>query len=121
VTPPGKPKPTDAQGKLIATFLYAGKDVKAFAAAGRGFKNLAVTEEQLTSCKAPVLFIHGGDESDDVKNRVANVRKLLGHGELKIIEGGDHITTLTKPEFGSAILEFLRSSKPQYAAGGNLI
>jgi hypothetical protein len=36
---------------------------------------------------------------------------LLGRGEVKIVEGGDHMTTLTKPEFGSALIEFLRSNK----------
>jgi len=46
-----------------------------------------------------------------VKDRVAAVRKLLGRGDVKIIEGGDHITMLTKPEFASAIIEFLRSGK----------
>jgi len=113
VTPPGKPKPTEDQAKAIAKFLYDGKDVKAFAAAGRSFKNLEVTEEQLSKCKAPILFIHGGNESDYVKDRVATVRKLLGRGEVKIVEGADHITTLTKPEFASAIIEFLRSGKPK--------
>ena len=113
VTPAGKPKPTEEQAKAIAKFLYDGKDVKAFAAAGRSFKNLEVTGEQLKKCKAPILFIHGGNESDHVKNRVATVRKLLGRGEVKIVEGGDHMTTLTKPEFGSAVIEFLRSSKPK--------
>jgi pimeloyl-ACP methyl ester carboxylesterase len=112
VTPPGKPKPTEAQAKAIAWFLYNGKDVKAFRAAGLSFKNLEVTEKQLSRCKAPILFIHGGSESDHVKDRVAAVRKLLGRGEVKIIEGGDHITTLTKPEFASALLAFLRSGKP---------
>jgi len=113
VTPPGKPKPTEDQAKAIAKFLYDGKDVKAFAAAGRSFKNLEVTEEQLSKCKAPILFIHGGNESDYVKDRVATVRKLLGRGEVKIVEGADHITTLTKPEFASAIIEFLRSGNPK--------
>jgi pimeloyl-ACP methyl ester carboxylesterase len=113
VTPPGKPKPTEDQAKAIAKFLYDGKDVKAFAAAGRSFKNLEVTEEQLSRCKAPILFIHGGNESDYVKDRVATVRKLLGRGEVKIVEGADHITTLTKPEFASAVIEFLRSGKPK--------
>jgi pimeloyl-ACP methyl ester carboxylesterase len=113
VTPPGKPKPTEDQAKAIAKFLYDGKDVKAFAAAGRSFKNLEVTGEQLSKCKAPILFIHGGNESDYVKDRVATVRKLLGRGEVKIVEGADHITTLTKPEFASAIIEFLRSGKPK--------
>jgi pimeloyl-ACP methyl ester carboxylesterase len=113
VTPPGKPKPTEGQAKAIAKFIFDGKDVKAFAAAGRSFKNLEVTGEQLRKCKAPILFIHGGNESDHVKDRVAAVRKLLGRGEVKIVDGADHITTLIKPEFASAIIEFLRSGKPK--------
>jgi pimeloyl-ACP methyl ester carboxylesterase len=113
VTPPGKPKPTVEQAKAIANFLYAGKDVKALAAAGRSFKNLAVTAEQLRQCQAPLLFIHGGNESVSVKENVARVRKLLGRGEVKIVEGADHLTTLTRPEFASAIVEFLRSGKPK--------
>jgi pimeloyl-ACP methyl ester carboxylesterase len=113
VTPPGRPKPTEGQAKAIARFLFDGKDVKAFAVAGRTFGDLRVTGEQLKKCTAPTLFIHGGNESTYVKERVAVVRKLLGRGDLKIVEGGDHITTLTKPEFESAILEFLRSGKPK--------
>jgi pimeloyl-ACP methyl ester carboxylesterase len=109
VTPPGRPKPTLEQANAIAKWLYDGKDVKAFVAAGRGFKDLGVTAEQLGKCKAPILFIHGGNESDLVKNRVAAVRKLLGRGEVKVVEGGDHVTTLAKPEFAAAVLEFLRS------------
>ncbi len=96
---------------MFANILYGGKDVKAFAAAGNSFKNLDVTAEQLMMSKAPILFIHGGNESDHVKNRVATVRKLLGRGEVKIVEGGDHMTTLTKPEFGSTLIEFLRNGK----------
>ena len=71
-----------------------------------------MTEEQLKKCTAPILFIHGGNESAYVKDRVAAVRKVLSRGELKIVEGGDHITTLAKPAFASALLEFLRSGKP---------
>jgi hypothetical protein len=39
------------------------------------------------------------------------VHKLLGRGEVKIIEGTDHMTTLAKPEFGKAIEEFLRTNR----------
>ncbi len=113
VIPDGSPKPVEEFANAIANSLYGDKDVKAFAAAGRGFKNLDVTVEQLAKCKAPILFIHGGNESDHVKNRVATVRELLGRGEVKVVEGGDHMTTLAKPEFGSAILEFLRSGRPK--------
>jgi pimeloyl-ACP methyl ester carboxylesterase len=111
VTPAGRPKPTEEQANLFAALMFGNKDVKAFAAAGRGFKTLEVTSEQLKKCKAPVLFVHGGDESEHVKKRVATVCKLLGRGEVKVIEGGDHITTLAKPAFGAALLEFLHAHK----------
>jgi len=111
VTPPGKPKPNADLADAMAKFMFAGKDVKAFAAAGRSFEKLEVTRKQLRKCKAPVLFIHGGNETHYVTDRVAAVRELLGLGELKIIEGADHMTTLAKPEFASALIEFLRSGK----------
>jgi pimeloyl-ACP methyl ester carboxylesterase len=111
VWPANKPKPTAEQANSIAKFMYDGKDVKAFAAAGLSFGKLTVTEEQLKKCKAPILFIHGANESEQTKERVAAVRKLLGRGEVKVIEGSDHVTTPAKPEFGAALLEFLRSSK----------
>ncbi|MFM9996566.1 MAG: alpha/beta fold hydrolase [Phycisphaerales bacterium] len=110
VTPADRPTPTEEQANAFAAYLYAGKDVKAFAAAGRGFKNLEVTTEQLRACAAPVLFIHGGNESAHVKGRVARVHTLLGRGEVKIVEGGDHMTTLLNPEFESTIREFLRAN-----------
>lgn len=108
---PKDSKLTAEQATAIAKVAYAGKDVKAFAAAGRGYKNLAVTAEDLKRCKAPMLFIHGGNESDHVKGKVAAARKALGRGELKVIAGGNHMTTLTKPEFGSSIETFLRHGK----------
>src|SRR5262249_12583003 len=91
ITPPGKPKPTEEQAKAIAKFLYDGKDVKAFAAAGRSFKNLEVTEEQLKKCQAPILFIHGGNESVQVKERGAAVPKRLRRGAGTTVEGGGPI------------------------------
>lgn len=108
---PGGDKLTDEQAEKIAKFLYTGKDVKAFAAAGRGYKKLAVTADELKKCKAPMLFIHGGNESEFVKKKVAEARKTLGRGEVKVIEGGDHVTTLAKPEFGATLIEFLKTGK----------
>ncbi len=110
VMPEGK-KPTEDWARGLAKYMFDGKDVKAFAAAGRSFPKLEVTRKQLRKCKAPILFIHGGNESDYVKTRVAAVHKLLGRGEVKIIEGADHMTTLARPEFGSALLGFLHSNK----------
>lgn len=111
VAPADKPKLTEAQASWVAKFLYGNKDVKAFAAAGRGIKNLDVTPEQLKQCKAPILFIHGSKEARSTKERAAAITKLLGRGEIKVIDGADHMTTLTKPEFARAIEEFLRANK----------
>lgn len=111
VMPADKPKFTEEQASAIAKMLYGGKDVKAWALAGRSFKNLGVPEEQFKRFTGPIMFIHGGNESKHVKNRVAMVHQLLGRGEIKIIEGGDHISTLAKPEFGTAVVEFLQSHR----------
>ncbi len=111
VMPAGKNKPTPEQAKAFAALMFNGKDVKAFAAAGRSFDALAVTEAELKRCKVPVLFIHGGEEPESLKSRVAAARKLIGHGEVKVIEGADHMTTLVKPEFGTTLKEFLRANK----------
>jgi pimeloyl-ACP methyl ester carboxylesterase len=111
VMPPDRPKLTEGQAKLITQAMFAGKDVKALAAAGRGFKNLAVTEEELKKCPAPILFLHGANESEYVKSSVAHARKVLGRGEVKLVPGGDHVTTLAEPEFGASLMAFLKANK----------
>lgn len=93
--------------------MFGGKDVKAFAAAGRSFRNLVVTEADLKKCKAPVLFIHGGDEWANTKDRVAALHKVLDRSQVKVVEGANHITTLARPEFATALIEFVRANKQQ--------
>jgi pimeloyl-ACP methyl ester carboxylesterase len=111
VMPPDRPKLTEEQAKIAAKILYDGKDLKAYAAAGRSFGELRLSIEELSQCKAPILFIHGSKEVEETKERVAAIHKLLGRGEVKVIEGTDHVSTLAKPEFGTAIIEFLRANK----------
>jgi pimeloyl-ACP methyl ester carboxylesterase len=110
VSPPDK-KPTLEAANAVANLMYAGKDVKAWAAAGRSFNGLEVRAEDLRKCKVSTLFIYGSKESQSTKTRVASLLKELGGGELKIVEGGDHMTTLAKPEFGTTIVEFLKAHK----------
>lgn len=107
---PADRQPTPEQADAIAGYMFKGKDVKAIALAGSTFKDLAVTPEALKACQAPTLFIHGGDEGAHVKGRVARVHELLGRGEVRIIEGGNHMTTLAKPEFATALREFVRAN-----------
>lgn len=110
-TPAGRPKPSAEQGSAIAKYMFGGKDVKGFALSGSSFKKLAVTVKQLRKCKAPVLFIHGGNESEHVKGRVKTVREALGYGEVKIIPGATHISTIINPEFGRSLTDFLKRVK----------
>lgn len=110
VTPANRPKPTADQAKAIARFMFHGKDVKALAAAGRRFGRLAVTPEQLKACDVPTLFIHGGSESEYVKNCVAAAHEHMTRAEVKVIEGADHMTTLIKPEFAESIMKFLNAN-----------
>lgn len=110
LSPPNSPKPTREQVEAVAKYLYEGKDVKALAAAGSSFKKLSVSGKKLKKYKGPILFIYGANESDHVKARVTTVYKFLGRGEVKIIEGADHTTTLLKPEFGAALVNFWKNS-----------
>ncbi len=111
VLPPGRPKPTMEQANSLAAFMLNGKDVKALAAAGLSFDDLQVSQEDLTACPAPTLFIYGSLESEHLKGRVETLRKALARATVVVIEGGDHITTLAHAAFGEAILEFLRKNK----------
>ena len=111
VMPDAKERLTEEQADALADYMYKGKDVKAFALAGVSFKDLEVTAEQLKKCTAPVLFIHGGDESEHVKKRVAATRKLLDRSEIKVIDQANHMTTLIDPEFASTLIEFLKKAK----------
>ncbi len=109
IMPAKEKKMTETQADALARVLYGKKDVKAFAAAGLSYKDLAVDIDQLKRFTGPVLFIHGGNESAHVKNRVAMVHQLLGRGDVRLVEGADHMTTLINPKFGKSIVEFLKT------------
>jgi pimeloyl-ACP methyl ester carboxylesterase len=113
VTPSDRPKPAMEQANALAAFMLAGKDARALALAGKSFPELAVSIEDLRRCKAPSLYIYGSKDSKATQERVALLRRKLGQGELKVVGGADHVTTLTRPEFGKAILDFLAAHKPK--------
>lgn len=117
ITPADKPQLTPAQAKALAKVLYGGKDLRAFAAAGRSFSQLAVAVEDLQRCKAPTLFLHGSEESATVKAMVASAQQRLAHGSIELVPGGDHITTPANPVFGQKLKDFLRAH--QQKKGGD--
>ncbi len=108
MVPAGSPKLTPELASAISKMVLRDNDQKALAAVLRGHKELTVTEAQLKANKVPVLFVHGSQESDIVKDRVTETQKLLPETKLKVIENGDHRSTVASPEFHSAVLEFVR-------------
>ncbi len=110
VSPADRPKPTMAQANNYANYMLKGKDVRALAAAGLSFRNLQVKENDIKKCTAPSLFIYGSKETH-LKDRVESLSKVLTNCEVKIIDGSDHMTTLTRPEFGQALIAFLLAHK----------
>ncbi len=111
VYPPDRPKPSAELAEAYAKIMFSGKDVRALAAAGRSFGKLAVSEKELSRSKAPTLFIYGSKEPITLERRVESLRKVLRRSQIRVVQGADHMTTLTKPEFGLAIIEFLRANK----------
>lgn len=111
VLPADKPKPSLEAANGLAKIMFGNKDVVALAAAGKSLGELRVRAEDLKKCSAPMLFVHGALESEGVKGSVDFALKALGRGERKVIEGGDHVTTLIKPAFGQAIVEFLKNHR----------
>lgn len=109
MTPAGAPKLTPELAGAISKMALGNNDQKALAAVLRGHKELTVTEAQLKANKVPVLFVHGSQESDLVKKRVAESRKALPDATVKVIENGDHRSTVASPDFQSTVLEFVRN------------
>jgi pimeloyl-ACP methyl ester carboxylesterase len=111
LSPADQPKPTRQEAEAIVNKLLSAEARSGLAAALRSFENIIVTPEELKKCKAPVLYVHGANEYPHIKARVPVELKLLGRGELKVVDGGDHLSTPGQPEFLAAVLEFLRANK----------
>lgn len=108
-TPDDRPKPSPEQAAALTKLGLAGKDQKVLAAVLRGQKGLAVTEDQLKANKVPVLFVYGSRETI-LKSIITESQKALPAATVtvKVVEKGDHPSTLPSPEFRTAVLEFLR-------------
>ena len=104
LTPPGKPKPPEQAVAQINRMLV-GDNGKALAAVVRGWKELAVTDEQLKANRVPTLALVG--DIDPLKKSVDDLKGRMAHLQIKVIEGGDHLTAFVKPEFLADLRKFL--------------
>jgi pimeloyl-ACP methyl ester carboxylesterase len=105
LTPPGKPKPTEQQIKVINQLFMANNDAMALAAVVRSWPDLVVPEAKLKANKVPTLAIVGAIDPlktgvDELKGRMANV-------QLIVIDNADHMTAFRSPEFIGGVRKFL--------------
>ncbi len=64
--------------------------------------------ERLSSLKMPVLILAGSKDLPGSILQCKRINRLIQGSELKVMEGADHIPSLSKPEeFNSMVLEFL--------------
>jgi pimeloyl-ACP methyl ester carboxylesterase len=109
LTPPGEKKMSAEEAAALGKLALLGQDQKALAAVMRGLPKLEVSAEKLKANKVPVAFIYGTKEAEGLATQIATAQKYLKGAKVTLIEGGDHISTLTKPELQKAMLDFLRT------------
>ena len=108
LTPKGAPKPTEDQIRERNEMVMKGNDPKALAAVTRAFRDLMVSTEKLEANQVPTLAVIG--EFDPLKTGVDALQGHMGNLKVVVIKGGDHLTTLAKPEFVKSLQEFLASN-----------
>ncbi len=119
LTPKGAPPPTKAQLDATNKMLLSRNDPAALAAAARGMKAFAVTEQQMKANKIPTLSLIG--EVDPLKDGVDVLAKSMSNLKVTVIEGGSHMDAFTKPKFSATLQEFLaaHTDKKKAAGAGN--
>jgi pimeloyl-ACP methyl ester carboxylesterase len=110
LTPAGKPRPTEGEIEAVNKILLATNDPKALAAVVHGFANPDVpaqadTLKKLKNSRVPTLALVG--EIDPFRAGARALKKQAPDVELVTVAGGDHITTVVRPEFLTALRDFL--------------
>jgi pimeloyl-ACP methyl ester carboxylesterase len=105
LTPPGRPRPTEAQIRHRSRTALAGQDRAAMVAIRRGNRFEAVSEQEMAQVRVPVLGVVGSlDPYLLVFRRLERVMPTL---RLVVLEGATHGTTAGRAEFLQAVEEFL--------------
>ncbi len=101
---PGEEPPTPEQVQAIGQAMVASNDQMALAAVVRGMPALDVNAELLRINKVPTLNIIGSD--DPLKPNADALVDVMKEHRLHVIEGANHMTTLSSPEFLDTVRAF---------------
>lgn len=97
----------NTSARQIAESGVEGLDQIALANVRLGQKDMIVTKQSLSDLKVPIMTIVGSE--DTALERVQNFKNTFPSIaiELKVIEGGTHLSTPEYPEFMDAVQEFI--------------
>lgn len=101
---PGGEPPTPEQVQAIGLAMVASNDQAALAAVVRGMAGLDVDAELLRMNKVPTLNIIGSD--DPLKPNADALTGVMAEHRLHVLDGANHMNTLTNPEFVDAVRAF---------------
>ena len=101
---PGEEPPTPEQAQAIGQAMVASNDQMALAAVVRGMSGLDVSAELLRMNKVPTLNIIGSD--DPLKPNADALVDVMQEHRLHVIEGANHMNTLSSPEFVDTVRAF---------------
>ena len=110
--PPGANPPSDDEIRKAVAPLVAANDVKALAALWRGYKGLAVSDQQLTAVKIPSIVITGSEDMSAAG--VPELNKTQPQIRTVVVQGAQHggpEGVMRRPEFMSALREFLAQAR----------
>jgi pimeloyl-ACP methyl ester carboxylesterase len=105
LTPTGRPKPTEQEIKVINQLLMANNDPLALAAVVRSWKEMTIPESKLQANKVPTLAVIGA--LDPLKQGVDELQGKMANMHTVVIDGADHLTAFTKPQFLASIENFM--------------
>ena len=110
--PPGSKPPSDDEIRKTVAPLVAANDVKAFAALWRGYKTLAVSDQQLSAVRVPSIVVTGSEDINAAG--VPELNKLHPRIRTVVVQGAQHggpEGVMRRPEFMAALREFLAGAR----------
>ena len=110
--PPGAKPPSDDEIRKAVAPLVAANDVKALAALWRGYKGLAVSDQQLKAVTIPSIVIIGSEDMSAAG--VPELNKSQPQIRTVVVQGAQHggpEGVMRRPEFLSTLREFLAPAR----------
>ena len=114
LTPVGQEPAPPEQMKAFNAMLMSMNDTKALAGVARGWRKLTIPEDALRSNRVPTLLLIGS--RDPLKGGVDALDGVMANLEIHVIDGADHLTTTSHPDYTAKLFGFLAKHRGGAAA-----